>query len=176
MSAVLQIQKKKELFDLPFKQNELEFWGPIDTSFSNSFLAVAKDFIGRSSLGKVDQKKVFTALIELIQNISEYYEIAFKNESCPADSYLNLKYQDDRIEVTTANKLKIEDVAQLTKLFDEIFNLSHSDLDIARAKAIVKGKSLGLIMIRRMKNAYFNYSIQQIGKDNWLLFDLRIAA
>lgn len=30
MNAVLDIQKKKDLFDLPFKQNELEYWGPTD--------------------------------------------------------------------------------------------------------------------------------------------------
>jgi hypothetical protein len=176
MNAVLDIEKKKELFDLPFKQNELEYWGPTDREFSNSFLAVAKDFLERTSIEKIDQKKIFTAIIELIQNISEYYELAYENLACYPDVYFNVFYSNNRIEVKTVNKLKAEDVKALSELFDSIFSLSNSELEIERAKAIIKGKSLGLIMIRRMENAYFNYSIQRIGEDDWLLFDLKIEA
>lgn len=174
MNAVLDIQKKKELFDLPFKQNELEYWGPTNREFSNSFLAVVKDFLERISIEKISQKRIFTAIIELIQNIPEYYEIAYRNLPCYPDVYFKVNRSLNSLEVRTANKLKAEDVKKLSELFDAIFSLTKADLDVERAKAILKGKSLGLIMIRRMEKAKLDYSIQQIGEDNWLLFDLKI--
>ena len=162
------------MFDLPFKQNELEYWGPSDKDFSNSFLAVVKDFLSRSSIEKVDQKKIFTAIIELIQNISEYYESAYKNLACYPDVFFKITYNKTQLAVRTANIIKNEDVKKHSEFFNTIFSLSKSELELARTNAILEGKSLGLIMIRRMEKANLNYAIQQISEDDWLLFDLKI--
>lgn len=130
----------------------------------------------RTSIEKINQKKIFTAIIELIQNIPEYYEIAYKNLPCYPDVYFKVDFNHNSLEVKTANKLKAEDVQKLSALFDAIFSLSKADLDVERSKAIREGKSLGLIMIRRMEKAKLDYSIQQIGEDHWLLFNLKIEA
>ncbi|MEQ8910625.1 MAG: DUF6272 family protein [Vicingaceae bacterium] len=172
MVVTSSITKRKQLFDLPIRNEELEYWGPVDTQFSNSFLTMGNEFIERyvSYKSKVS-KKAFICLVELVQNIAEYNAIAFKDNT--PDAYLDLQVKKGFIQIRTGNILKATDVELLSQKFKAIFEMNQSALEAANKEAILNGKSLGLIMIRRMEGAAIDWEIQAKDNTHWLVFELR---
>lgn len=173
MKVAPNIKKRKELFQLPMKREELEYWGPVNQQFSNCFLTMTNDFINREVKPKTRKaKQVFISLVELVQNIAEYNQDAFKDEVAP-DSYISLKLNKDEIVIRTANILIESDVLPLQAKFENVFSLGDTDLDQARDKALISGKSLGLYMIRKMNQSIFDWAISKDGGRYWLTFELR---
>lgn len=172
MTVVSTISKRKKLFELPIRNEELEYWGPVDTQFSNSFLTMGNDFIERyvSSKSKIS-KQAFMALVELVQNIAEYNALAFPDDT--PDTYINLKVDEGEIQIRTGNQLKEEDLATISDKFESVFEMDKQALIIANKEAMLKGESLGLIMIRRMNSAAFDWEIQTVKNLHWLVFELR---
>jgi hypothetical protein len=174
MKVVETISRRKKLFDLPLRKEELEYWGPLNHHFSNSFLTMGNKFLQAyfESISVKTIKKIFTAFVELVQNVAEYSEEKFQNNF--PQSYVNLKVEGDEVVIKTANIILTEDVHNLTSKFNWLLNLEGVELDQAHKKALIHGESLGLIMIRKMKNANFDWEIIEQNEEHWLTFELRI--
>lgn len=174
MGAVASIDHKKKLFHLPFKEDELEYWGPLNHAFCNSFLTMSNNFFEKFLQGKAIKtvKTVFSAFVELVQNISEYNEE--KYDSNIPQSYVNVKVQDEHIFIKTANQFVDGDVKDMQDRLEKLDSLSIDELNKAYKDALLNNESLGLIMIKRMSNAEFNWEFQQNNDKHWLSVELKI--
>ena len=67
------IEKRKQLLNLPFNKDQIEYWGPISNEFSDAFLGMGRlflqQFLEDSHVRLV--KGVFSSFVEMVQNIEE---------------------------------------------------------------------------------------------------------
>lgn len=176
MNTSKAIQEKKDLFDLPFHRDQLEYWGPLDHTFANSFLtmgdAFLKQFFGDNNAKAL--KPIFSSFVELVQNVSEYNEEEYDTADLP-QSYINLRIENEFVVINTVNKIKDKDVDDLEKRLEDLFSSSEDELAEQRKDMLMGGGSLGFIMVKRLKNAEFEYNFKKGGNDeNWLSLELKI--
>jgi len=175
MSSSSSIDDKKKLFQLPFKEDELEYWGPLDHHLSNSFLTIANNFFTRY-LGGQDiktVKTVFSAFVELVQNVAEYNESKLENHIYP--SYVKVGFHGHEVHIKTANQLLSKDVDLLRERLEGLESASSEELQQKYKDALINNKSLGLIMISRMDNTTLNWEIHQQENQYWLQVALKIT-
>ncbi len=168
------IEKRKKLFHLPLKEDEIEYWGPVNNDFCNSFLAMGNAFFDRF-LDKLDSKfskTVFSAFVELTQNVSEYNEANFSDDL--PQSYINLKVLSNSIFIKTANRILLEDVKPFENRMQKLESWNWEELRAEYKKALFEGDSLGLIMIKRMKDADLSWEIFNKEDKYWLSLELKI--
>jgi hypothetical protein len=118
-------------------------------------------------------KQVFTAFVELMQNIAEYYDQTFSEDSTP-DAFINLKIRPEVVIIHTANEVLEKDLKNIKTTLGRFFSLDEIGLENERKEALLKGKSLGMIMIRKMLNKKFEWGLQTHQNKHWLTFDLRL--
>jgi hypothetical protein len=174
MSTTTSIDQKKKLFQLPLKEDELEYWGPLNHTFCNSFLIMGNNFFEKY-LADIDIKSVksiFSAFVELVQNASEYNEENF-SENIP-QTYVSVKVNDGVVYIRTANQILDKDVQALRERLDRLERITLEELNADYKDDLINNKSLGLIMIKRMKNATFEWEFQQEGDQTWLSVELKI--
>lgn len=174
MSAAASIDHKKKLFHLPLKEDELEYWGPLNHGFCNSFLTMGNNFFEKT-LGDIDLKaikSIFSAFVELVQNASEYNEENF--EANIPQTYVNVKVTDDMVYIRTANQILQKDVEALRDRLERLERLTTEELDADYKDALINNKSLGLIMIKKMKNTSFEWAFEQENDQIWLSVELKI--
>jgi hypothetical protein len=169
------IEKKKQLLDLPFEKNQLEYWGPVNNQFADAFLTMANNFIS-SCLDVNDlslRKGVFSSFVEMVQNVAEYNEERFV-EDLP-QSFIKLKINKNSVVINTANLIATEDLSKIEEIFGQLFLWEREELDKNHRDRLLAGGSLGLIMLRRLKNADFEYQLDKnkLG-ENWLSLELKI--
>ena len=174
MATLASIDEKKKLFRLPFTEDELEYWGPLNHTFCNSFLTMANSFFERFLEGMDIKtvKAVFSAFVELVQNVSEYNEDRL-SPNIPA-SYVNVGIKDGHVMIKTANQLLAEDVKELKLRLENLDAYSEEELKDQYKTALLNNKSLGLIMIKKMQNAHLNWEIHEQDNQHWLLVELKI--
>jgi len=175
MSTSKSIQRKKDLFGLPFYKDQLEFWGPLGASFSNSFLtmgeAFLKQFFGNNNVKGL--KPIFSSFVELVQNVSEYNELEY-SDNLP-QSYVNLKIENQFVIIQTANKLKDKSVGELKARLEAVISSTDEEIKNKHKETLLGGGSLGFIMLKKLKDAKFDYEIKEEGDDNnWLSLELKI--
>ena len=113
MNAQASIDQKKKLFQLPLKEDELEYWGPLNHAFCNSFLTMGNNFFEKylDTMGMKMVKSIFSAFVELVQNASEYNEEHF--ESNIPQTYVSVKVNEGLVYIRTANQILEADVKAL---------------------------------------------------------------
>jgi len=169
------IEKRKQLLNLPFNKDQIEYWGPISNEFSDAFLGMGRlflqQFLGDAHVRLV--KGVFSSFVEMVQNIAEYNQKEFE-ENIP-QSFVHLMLDDNAIIITTINKIKEKDVPHLSQLLTKLFAMSKDELKKAHREALLDGKSLGLIMIKKIMDSELDW---EINKDetgnNWFSLELKI--
>lgn len=169
------IQKKKDSFKLPYHRDQLEYWGPVNHVFSDSFLTMGHTFLYQyfhHFSGKL-LKSIFSSFVEMVQNVSEYNEKAF-NGNYP-QSYVGLKDDNGVIIITTANQIRSEDLLSIKTIFESTFKIEESKLFDKYKTLLMKGDSLGLIMLRRLKNATIDYTFSEENGEHWLSLELKIS-
>ncbi len=168
------ISKRKRLFELPLKEDELEYWGPLNHEFCNSFLTMGNVFFDKffKDVDVKTIKTVFSAFVELVQNAAEYNVNHYQNNL--PQSYINLKVRENFIQIYTVNQIEEKDVIALKERFEQLNKWSPEELDKNYKEALIKGKSLGLIMIKRMKNANLDWEIAERNDKKWLAVELKI--
>jgi len=174
MGALAGIDQKKKLFQLPLMEDELEYWGPLNHTFCNSFLTMGSNFFEKY-LEDMDMKTVkgiFSAFVELVQNASEYNEAHF--ESNIPQTYVSAKVKDDFVTIRTANQILEADVQTLKERLERLEGLSDQDLNADYKDALINNKSLGLIMIKKMKNASLEWEFEKDQGQIWLSVELKI--
>jgi len=175
MTTSEEIRQTKDLFGLPFHRDQLEYWGPMGHDFTNSFLtmgdAFLKQFFGNNN-GKV-LKPIFSSFIELVQNIAEYNEKEYSEDFPP--SFVNLRIENQFVVINTANMIRDKDLEELESRLQYLFSSAEDELKEQRKDALLGGGSLGFIMVKRLKNALFEYDFKKGGNDNnWLSLELKI--
>lgn len=169
------IQHKKDLFSLPYVKDQLEYWGPVNRAFADSFLTMGYNFIYQhfGSLDSKFLKSVFSSFVEIVQNIAEYNEGSF-NDNSP-HSFICLKDSGGQIVIETCNSIKPEDKLAVQTVFEKVFNLPREELQGEYKKLLFKGGSLGLIMLRKLKNSEVEYSLSENDQgEYWLSIELKM--
>lgn len=175
MFSTSEIEKRKELFKLPFKRDQLEYWGPVTHVFADSFLTMGYKFLNQyfDEIGRQRLKSIFSSFVEMVQNVAEYNEKEFKDNY--PQSYVKFKTDNKQVIINTANVIKDENLVEVRTIFEKIFSLDEDGLKIEHDKMLMNGGSLGLIMLKRLKDSSFEYIIN---KDeygiNWLSLELII--
>lgn len=174
MGALESIEIRKKLFHLPFKEDELEYWGPLNHAFCNSFLTMGNNFFEKHliDLEIKTVKTVFSAFVELVQNAAEYNEENFQSNI--PQTYVNVKVQDDTVFIKTANQILSKDIDKMISRLESLDTFTLDELKNEYKDALINNKSLGLIMIKRMENATFEWEIQEYEGQNWLSVELKI--
>lgn len=169
------IAEKKALFKLPYHKNQVEYWGGVNHDFSDSFLSMTNAFLKNYLIGVHTRhhKEIFSAFVELVQNAVEYSLKEFENE-LPL-CYFGLEAKKNSIQLLASNKLKNKDIDFVSSFIDQLQSALKDDLKAQYKDALLEGKSLGLILIMRMRNADFEYEIQEDHeKNHWLTIETTI--
>ena len=174
MATLSSINEKKKLFHLPFLEDELEYWGPLNHSFCNSFLTMANSFFEKFLEGKEIKlvKAVFSSFVELVQNISEYNEQNFA-ANIPS-SYVNVSVLNETVIIKTANQILSKDADAMVKRMEELDQSSLEDLKEKYKNALLNNQSLGLIMIKKMEKSKLDWEVNQQDENYRLLVELKI--
>lgn len=174
MKAVASIDQTKKLFHLPFKEDELEYWGPLNNAFCNSFLTMGNSFFEKfmDDMDMKSVKVVFSAFVELVQNAAEYNESHYQ-QNIP-QTYVNVKVKEDEVFIKTANQIEANDVEELENRFKHLESLSSDELNQEYKDALLNNKSLGLIMIKRMSQATLDWEVEEHNGQNWISVELKI--
>lgn len=174
MGALASIDQKKKLFHLPLKEDELEYWGPLNHTFCNSFLTMGSKFFEKNLEGMEMKtlKGIFSAFVELVQNASEYNEENF--ETNIPQTYVGARVHSDLVYIRTANQILRKDVEKLKLRLERLESLSDEELKEEYKDALMNNKSLGLIMINKMQNASFEWEFQENQDQIWLSVELKI--
>jgi len=169
------IEKRKQLLKLPFNKDQIEYWGPVSNDFSDAFLGMGRLFLQQFLINVHVRliKGVFSSFVEMVQNIAEYNQKEFE-DSIP-QSFVNLMIGEDLITITTINKVKEKDVKKLSQLFENLFAMSKDELKKAHREALLEGKSLGLIMIKKLTDSELDWELNTDKEGvNWLSLELKI--
>lgn len=169
------IAEKKALLKLPFHKNQIEYWGPVNSEFSDSLLNMSHDFLKKFLFGIHirHQKEIFSVFVELVQNIAEYNQKEFA-ESIPS-SYVNLIIKNKSVFIATKNEIKEKDIHSISSYLNTLTNYSKAELKEIHREALLEGKSLGLIIILKMKDADFKFEIIKDEQNiNWLSIETTI--
>lgn len=168
------IERRKKLFDIPIKDNKIEYWGPINYNFSESFLNMGSAFLSSNpKLSKSKCKKFFTSFVELVQNIAKYNETETENDYF--HSYVNLHMYDDEVILRTANQIDESHVKSFKLKFDRIFAIPKVELIDHYKTALMEKESLGLIMVRGLEDSRLEWEIVKEAENNWLIFKLQMS-
>lgn len=175
MKTANKIQEKKELFDLPYHRDQLEYWGPFNHSFSDSFLTMGHSFLYQyfESLNNKVLKAIFSSFVEMVQNVSEYNEEAF-TDNLP-QSFIALRDEEDGIRIITSNLILEKDLAGVKTIFEQNSAIPEEDLEKEYKSKLMSNGSLGLIMLRKHKNSIFEFDfVKNPEGENWLNLELKI--
>jgi hypothetical protein len=172
-SQKMDITEWKKSFELPINKDEMEYFGPIDHQLSSAFLDMGHDFMQSyfSNIPRTLRKKLFTVFIELIQNIADYNE---KSSNQNSRAFVKLTVDSGEIIIKTVNFVAKSDLENVKVLLEKTFELDEEDLQAAYKVALMNGESLGLIMIRSIKEATFEYKFDSNETMNYLTFEYRM--
>jgi hypothetical protein len=169
------ILENKTLFDLPFKKDQIEYWGPLNHAFSDSFLTMCHTFLYQyfeRLEGKL-LKSIFSSFVEMVQNISEYNEKTFTNNF--PHSYIKMRDVDGVIVINTANVILEKDFDSIKTIFEKNAQIPENELESEYKRLLLKSRSLGLLMLRKLKNSTFEYSFSEKSDgESWLSQELKI--
>ena len=163
------IQEIKEHFNLPYHKNQIEYWGPVKSDLADAFLAMTNEFLKKYIVGVHSRhlKEIFSAFVELVQNVSEYNQEAFGE--ILHSSYLGLVAGKNKVQLATSNLVKEKDIPFIEGLLNELTGSSKEELKSKHREALLEGKSLGLIIILRMQNATFDFKIEKTNEGHYWL-------
>ena len=119
MNVSSDIQHKKELFNLPYHRDQLEYWGPITPALADSFLTMGNTFIYHyfNNLDSSYLKSVFSSLVVMVQNVSQYAEKSYENWDNQA--FFRVKDVGQQILISTANRINLEDKLSVKTVLEE---------------------------------------------------------
>jgi len=163
----------KKRYNIPLKQDELEYWGPVNHQLSDAFLSMGQDFLESylKKVPRIKRKKIFTAFIELIQNIADYNE---KNAKQNAAAFVKLSVEKNQIFIFTISELYNGDDIKVIEILDHIFNIKPAEIKERYKVALMNNKSLGLIMLRAMADSALSYEVKTDNLKTFINFNFRM--
>ncbi|MFT6165459.1 MAG: hypothetical protein ACJAV5_000292 [Vicingaceae bacterium] len=175
MNVNSDIQRKKETFNLPYDEDQLEYWGPINTIFADSFLTMGHTFIYQyfNTLDSKRLKAVFSSLVGMVQNMSAYAENSY--EDVHHQVFIRVRDGGQHVLITTANRISLKDKLSLQTIFENKFAIPEAELEAEYRNMLFNGGGLGLIMLRKLKDATLEYSFSEKQEGEiWLGIELKM--
>ncbi|HAI76312.1 MAG TPA: hypothetical protein DCM08_08690 [Microscillaceae bacterium] len=155
------------------EQTILYFKGEITDSLLTSILQLIDDKLEKRIEDTKVKKKVFSILLECLQNIYNYYQHQDTEEFKYNSAVLMIKKSEEAYYVITGNYLrtskiiplraKLEKVNQLNK--DELKDFYKETLDKQDPVPITGGAGLGIIDIARKSGERIDYSFDTVNSD-----------
>jgi len=152
----------------------LYFKGEITDNLLTSILQLIDDKLEKRIEDKSVKRKVFSVLLECLQNIYNYYNHQEMNSAIYNSAILMIKKSDEAYYVITGNfmkssrveklKSKIEKVNTLTK--DELKEYYKQSLDRNEPDSDTGGAGLGLIDIARKSGERIDYAFDTINDEH----------
>ena len=169
-----------------FNQNGVVFTynGHLSHSILTNIVEALEAKIGDLNVANQSAQTVFTVLIEMTQNIINYFaernETAEKQVDCEGIIVIGFDDQKDMIFLKSGNLVRPEDAERISKRIDAVANL---DKETLRAKfrelrksgknKSYRGASLGFLEIQRKASEPITYSFVNVENDG-LLFELDV--
>lgn len=148
---------------------EQEYWGPIDHSFSDAFLAMAYEML-RNYFSKEEiriRKAIISTITELIQNIADYNAIYFPID--PPTSYFNLVLCDHNAKINCSNQILEQHSEDLKQRFMKLQAFSRKELQEKYKNALLHNESLGLLILHKFPDVKIDWKFKKSGEGfEWL--------
>ena len=158
--------------------------GPLSHHILTNIVEALEKKIGSLKLLHQSAHTIFTVLIELTQNIINYYAERCEKDEKPVESegiiVLGFDKQKNKIFLNSGNLVRAEDVQRISERIDTVANL---DKDSLRAKfkelrrsgenRSARGAGLGFLEIQRKASEPINYSFVEMVDGN-LLFIMNV--
>ena len=175
MNVNSDIQHTKDTLKVPYHKDQIEYWGPVNHVFADSFLTMGHTFIYQyfSNLNSKFLKSVFSSFVEMVQNVSEYNEENYQ-DNLP-QSFVRLRDGGGHVVINTVNRIKTEDKLSVQTIFEKAFSIPKEELLAKYKRLLLKGESIGLIMLRKLKNTDIEYSLSENQEgETWLSIELKM--
>ncbi|MFU1912334.1 biofilm regulation protein kinase SiaB [Bordetella avium] len=165
-----------------FNQNRvlLCFNGPISRSLIEEIGNALKNYLMAEQARPAEAMDVFSAYIEMVQNIRQY---AAANGDVEAHATVVIgRSGDNRYEVSAGNRVRTEDGRQLVERIQALAALDKASLKAAYKEQLHKprdpgaatGAGLGLIDIARRAGAPLRASLSPSASAGWDFFSLSV--
>lgn len=155
----------------------LNYEGPIDFETIEKLLRQVKDDLASHNIKKVVKKRIYSILVECLENILRHSISAGENSVHP---YIKLEKGINEYQVTAGNLILN---STITLLEEKLSKIAHSDKEhlqkmykdqINEEAVLTKdGAGLGFITIALKSNIPLNYEIIAVN-DQFSVFELRV--
>lgn len=150
-----------------FSERKQEYWGPISQEFTDAYLGVVYDTL-KSSYQPVrnSYKKIFSAVNELLHNITDY-NLKYFCEDCPP-SYFSMELAENSVQLNFKNKILPSSMNGLCSILREGEAKGEEEINEMCRKRILSKESLGLLLIRRRKDFGLKWKLKKSKGSAWL--------
>lgn len=165
----------RELRGGPIENDNVSYWGPMNREISDSLLAMAEIFLQKyfKIVPKQLTKSLFLLFIEMVQNVADYY--SEKDIESLNHCYIYFNIEEQGSTIFTGNQILEEDLSKVREVFEELNVLSESQLGEKHKNAIFSKSSLGLLIVKKMKDSQLDWEIVKDSNQNhWLNIKLKV--
>lgn len=160
----------------------MDYTGLVDQKIIDQLLQNLKKTKEYTSLNKTPGKRVYSILVECLENISKHTpgDIAVNHGKQP---YVSAGEWDDSISIYAGNPVRKEKTDLLAKRLDKVNNMSREDLNILYEKILNRetrltengaGAGLGFILMKLKSGKKIDYSFARIDND-LSFFELQVS-
>ncbi len=135
-------------------------------------LALYNQAIEKIDIKRVFKKKLFTIVVECLENIQKHAVFIGEFESAPSSYFFNISVQNNEYLVTAGNIINNSNISFLKRKLTLITQLNQSHLKELYKRTLKKtsisekgGADLGLIDIAIKSNNKINYFFEPINKE-----------
>lgn len=159
----------------------MSYKGSVSNDLLTSLLAIAQYKLDGIEQKSVIKKKIFSILVEILQNIYHHFANTLKDKLLEDDSitFLLMKVEDDYM-IVTGNYVATSDVYLLRKRIDEVNSLSAEELKEKYREQLnigsvspKGGAGLGIIDIARKSSNKLEYEFVEYDAD-YSFFNLTV--
>lgn len=152
---------------LGIEENRKEYWGPVSKDFTDAYLDALYDDIRSSQIAeKRSHKKVFSALTELLHNVTNYNIDNFLDDIPP--SYVSLEFLNKTAVLRCYNVVLESSVSEIQNIFGKLASIPKLGYDHIYRKKLLQQESLGLLLLNRNEGTGFHWEFCKENGKNWL--------
>lgn len=167
MSDLEKVIRFKEMNNIPYSKDEIEYWGPVDDDFSDVFYKIGNTFISDhyaliEKERMAELRKVFALML-----VNTVYFSKKSSERPFPYVYFNLNYKKNTIVNSVAIQIETNCFELVQNEIKKSFSISKEDL-----KQLDETKSTDLHLLMKLSGNSFEGDIIKKGEDHWLVFKI----
>lgn len=160
----------------------MAYKGAASGDLLNSIIAIAQTKLNEVEQKSVIRRRVFTILVEILQNIQNHFDYISAEEIREDDAimFIMAKTEDGYYKLISGNYVSTNDVPSLKKRIDDVNALSADDLKAMYRDRLDNGQispkggaGLGIIEIARKSSNKLDYEFRVIN-DKFSFFSLTV--